>query len=127
MLFLACLVELCYCIDFAAAYGLTTENFLLKKAYEMKISTMVLAFFLGAVSVRANAFFFFVPGQVVGAIGDAITGAKGDMCVKEGANVGDVLKSTAGNTGVIKSLSGASGRCRNPATPIRAEIEFRKV
>ena len=78
-----------------------------------------------AISFNANAwFFFFLPGSATRAIGDAITGAKGNICVKDTAKVGDTLTSPAGNTAKILSLSGTSSQCANPALPIRAELEY---
>jgi hypothetical protein len=74
---------------------------------------------------NANAwFFFFIPGSVTRGVTDAITGAKGNLCVRDSAKVGDVIPSLAGNTMKILSLSGTSTICSNPALPIRAEVEF---
>ena len=69
-------------------------------------------------------FFFFIPGSVTRSIGDAITGAKGNICVKEGSKEGDVINSPTGNTAKVLSVSGTSSTCQNPALPIRAELEF---
>ena len=69
-------------------------------------------------------FFFFIPGSVTRTVGDAITGAKGTMCVKEGIEVGHIFTSPNGNTAKVLSLSGTSSICKNPAQPIRADIEF---
>lgn len=79
-----------------------------------------------ALSMQAHAWFFvFIPGPAtVRAIGDAITGAKGNICVKEGTKQGDVLTSPTGNTATVLSVSGTSSICQNPALPIRAELEF---
>lgn len=86
----------------------------------------LLVFIAGlCISFNANAFFFFYSGSAVRAISDAISGAKGDICVKDSYKVGDKITSPGtGNTGVIVSLSGTSSKCNNPATPIRAEVEF---
>jgi hypothetical protein len=84
---------------------------------------LFLAMLLASTSAHAW-FFFFIPGSVVGKIGDAITGSEGENCVAEKAKVGDVLTSPTGNTAVIKSLSGTSGRCPKPELPIRAKLEF---
>ena len=87
---------------------------------------MGVTFVLGMMaSFNANAwFFFFIPGAATRAIGDAITGAKGDICVKDTAKVGDILTSNSGNTAKVISTSGTSSMCTNPAIPIRAELEF---
>ena len=73
---------------------------------------------------HANAFFFFIPGSTVQAIKDSVTGGKGNICVKKEAKVGDVQPSIAGNTLTIISLSGTDSICQNPATPIRAEVQY---
>ena len=78
-----------------------------------------------AFSNSANAFFFFfLPGSATRAIADSITGAKGNICVKEGTQIGQILTSGNGNTAKVLSLSGTSSMCSNPAIPIRAELEF---
>jgi len=69
-------------------------------------------------------FFFFIPGSATRAIADSITGAKGNICVKEGTQVGQILTSGNGNSAKVLSLSGTSSICPNPAQPIRAELEF---
>lgn len=74
---------------------------------------------------NANAwFFFFIPGSATRGVADAISGAKGDICVKDTTKVGDVIPSIAGNTMKITSLSGTSSICANPALPIRAEVDY---
>ena len=80
---------------------------------------------LSLTALNANAWFIYIPGSVTRAIGDAITGAKGDICVKDSYKVGDVITSPqTGNTAKILSLSGTSSICPNPANPIRADVEF---
>jgi hypothetical protein len=69
----------------------------------------------------AEAFFFiFIPGSAIDAIGDAITGATGDHCVKDSAVVGDKVKLSDGSVHEIQKLSGTSPRCQNSQLPIRA-------
>ena len=89
-----------------------------------KFSLLLLVFGV-FISLNANAwFFFFIPGSVTRAISDAITSSKGNICVKETAKEGDNLTSPNGNTARILSTSGTSSICKNPALPVRAEIEF---
>lgn len=64
----------------------------------------------------------FIPGSVVGAVSDAITGSEGDNCVGQSAKVGQIVKFADGGFGTIKSLSGTSSRCTDPIKPIRALI-----
>jgi hypothetical protein len=91
----------------------------------MKKIYLISFIFLTLFSLNVNAWFIFIPGSVTRAIGDAITGAKGDICVKDSYKVGDVITSPqTGNTAKILSLSGTSSICPNPATPIRADVEF---
>ena len=90
-----------------------------------KILAWPLAFVLVVAASNANAFFFFfIPGGVIGKIGDAITGAEGDICVKDSTKVGEVMTSASGNKATVKSLAGTSSRCQNPALPIRALLVF---
>ncbi|MEI6115383.1 MAG: SHOCT domain-containing protein [Burkholderiales bacterium] len=84
-----------------------------------QISIFAAFLFLASISTNANAFFFFffLPG--LGGAGD-----KGDICVAEGAKVGDVSHSPNGNTATIKSVSGTSSRCKSAALPILVNVEF---
>ncbi|MFZ6876554.1 hypothetical protein ACO0LF_31340 [Undibacterium sp. Di27W] len=61
-----------------------------------------------------------IPGAVVGAASDAITGAEGIHCVAEGSVVGGKIKVADGDIRTIKSLSGTSTRCQDSKYPIRA-------
>jgi hypothetical protein len=67
-----------------------------------------------------GCWFIYVPGNVVGAVSDAFTGAEGSNCVGPNAKVGDKVRLPGGGIGTIKSLSGTSSRCKNPELPIRA-------
>lgn len=79
---------------------------------------------LGLPSSAHAWFFFFIPGSAVSGVSDAFSGAKGNMCVKEGIEVGHVFTASNGNTAKVLSLSGTASMCQNPAQPIRAEIAF---
>lgn len=70
-----------------------------------------------------GCFFIWIPGSLIQKASDGITGAKGDHCVGRTAAVGDRINFGAA-IGTVKSLSGESVRCTNPAHPIRAEVEF---
>ena len=72
--------------------------------------------------VLSGCFFIFIPGSVVSAVSDSITGDEGSHCVSESTKVGDVITMAYGGKGRIQSLSGKSIRCTNPATPVRALI-----
>lgn len=88
---------------------------------------LAIVMILAGLTFSGNAhawFFFFIPGSATRAIGDAITGAKGNICVKEGTQVGQILTANNGNTAKVISTSGTSSICQNPALPIRAELEF---
>lgn len=67
-----------------------------------------------------GCWFVFIPGSVIDATGDAITGAEGKHCVAETAKVGDRINLATGQAMTVKSLSGTSSRCRDPNMPIRA-------
>lgn len=70
----------------------------------------------------SGCFFVFIPGSLIKAAGDAITGAEGEHCVGRGANVGDRVNLPGGQVGTVKSLSGTSTYCTDPNLPIRAAV-----
>lgn len=91
----------------------------------MKRIRQVVLLSLFLFSGHASAWFIYIPGGAVRAIGDSITGAKGDICVKDTYKVGEeVTNPQTGNKLKVLSLSGTSSICTNPAIPIRAEVEF---
>lgn len=74
-----------------------------------------------AQSSSANAFFFiFIPGSAIDALGDALTGATGDNCVRGNTSVGDRIRLTDGSIHEVLKLSGTSTRCQTSEFPIRA-------
>ena len=88
-----------------------------------KLTITLIALWLVLVSPTANAWFFFwVPGSVISAVSDSITGDEGESCVAANVKEGDAIRMPDGSIGRIKSLSGKSVRCNNPAQPIRALI-----
>ena len=73
--------------------------------------------------LKAAAWFFFlIPGSVINGVADAITGDEGEHCVSRQAKIGDDISLPDGSHLVVKSLSGESSRCSNPARPIRAKL-----
>lgn len=66
-----------------------------------------------------GCFFVFIPGSVMAAASDKITGAEGDHCVSDQAKVGDKI-TINGQHFTVKSLSGTSSRCQQAIYPIRA-------
>lgn len=70
----------------------------------------------------AHAWFFFIPGGAIDAIADALSGSEGENCVGANAKVGDKIRVPGSKVLVVKSISGTSYRCTNPALPIRALI-----
>jgi len=80
--------------------------------------------FLGLILFSSNAsawIFFLLPGAVTSKIGDVLTGSEGNNCVGPNARVGDQIYAN-GTLMTIKSLSGTTSRCNEPATPIRASL-----
>jgi hypothetical protein len=78
---------------------------------------------LALCSQLAGCFVFFVPGSVVGKVGDMFTGDKGEHCVSRATKVGDRVKDPFSDKQYsVVSLSGTSGRCTNSDIPIRAEL-----
>ena len=67
-----------------------------------------------------GCWFVFIPGSLINAVSDSLTGSEGSHCIVATARVGDVIKLTNGSSGVVKSLSGTSVRCTDPAYPVRA-------
>ncbi len=65
--------------------------------------------------------FVYIPGSVIDATSDAITGSEGENCVNTAAKVGDLVKTSSGTMTVV-SLSGTSSRCKDPNLPIRAKL-----
>ena len=66
-----------------------------------------------------GCWFVFIPGSVITAVGDKLTGAEGSHCVRAGSDVGNSIL-VNGSVHTIQSLSGTSTRCTNPQLPIRA-------
>lgn len=64
-----------------------------------------------------------IPGSVIGAISDAATGHEGEHCVGVTTKVGDKITLQDGNVATVKSISGASSRCRNPEFSSRALVD----
>ena len=89
----------------------------------MKFPTIVAlsaSFILSNINSAEAFFFIFIPGSTIDAIGDAITGATGDNCVKDSAKVGDKIRLSDGSIHEIQKLSGTSARCQTSEFPIRA-------
>ena len=74
-------------------------------------------------SLSLSGCLIFIPGSVVGAVTDAITGDEGAHCVPATAYVGQRVNMPYGGSGVIKSVSGKSIRCQDPEKPHRALIQ----
>ena len=83
---------------------------------------LVVAAMLLAATQLTGCFFIFIPGSVVGAVSDSITGAAGANCVSSGAKVGENVRMADGSLKQVKSLSGTSTRCADANLPIRAEL-----
>lgn len=91
----------------------------------MKFPTIVAlsaGFILSYINSAEAFFFIFIPGSTIDAIGDAITGATGDNCVKDSAKVGDTIRLSDGSIHEIQKLSGTSDRCQTSDFPIRAQL-----
>ena len=71
----------------------------------------------------SGCFFIFIPGSLIQAASDGITGASGDHCVAVGTQIGDRINVAEGQ-GVVQSLSGTSVRCGDARYPIRAKLRF---
>lgn len=71
-----------------------------------------------------GCFFVYIPGSVTSALSDSITGTEGNNCVGAAAKVGDRVRTPGGGWATVKTLSGTSMRCADPAMPIRALLSF---
>ncbi len=87
----------------------------------MKIATIAAL----AVCSQLSGCFVFIPGSVVGAVTDSITGDKGEHCVSRGSVVGQRVNLGYGRIGVIEHVSKTpSSRCPDPMMPMRAALAF---
>jgi hypothetical protein len=75
----------------------------------------------------SGCFFVFIPGSLISKAADAMSGEAGDNCIVEGAKVGDILKTDAGESGTVVAISGKSSRCTDPRRPIRATVTMNKT
>lgn len=78
---------------------------------------------LAVTPLLSACWFVWIPGGLIQAAADGITGAEGEHCVPRTTKVGDRMALPTGVAGEVKSLSGESSRCREPGRPIRARIE----
>lgn len=85
---------------------------------------MKLVLLLPAVLLLQGCWFVFIPGSVIGAVTDSLTGAEGSHCVGAGVKVGDTVRMPGNGRATVKSLSGTSTRCQDPAMPIRAMLIY---
>lgn len=70
-----------------------------------------------------GCWFVYVPGSMVSALSDSLTGAEGAHCVGPAAKVGDRVRLPGGGYGTVVSLSGTSIRC-DDAHPVRALLQL---
>lgn len=85
-----------------------------------RLATVTLVCLLAFASSSANAWFFFwfpIPTGGSGATSD-------NTCVAETAKEGDTMNSTNGNIAKVVKLSGTSSRCKEPAMPILATVDY---
>lgn len=76
---------------------------------------------LSPVILLQGCFFIFIPGSVINAAADSLSGSVGKNCVGASAKVGDrVILPNDGATWHIEKLEGTSYRCTDPNLPIRA-------
>ena len=73
-----------------------------------------------------GCWFVFIPGSVVSAVTDGISGNKGQNCVAESVKVGDSIRAPDGRVGKVQALEGFSSRCQT-ATPVRAVVTFDSI
>ena len=70
----------------------------------------------------SGCWFVFIPGSLISAVSDTITGDAGEHCVARGAYIGQKIRMPDGRIGTVQQVSSsASSRCA-VATPIRAVL-----
>jgi len=69
-----------------------------------------------------GCFFIFIPGSVIDATTDAVTGEFGNMCIGTAAVVGSKITLPDGKLGTVQKISGTSSRCTQTTMPIRATV-----
>ncbi len=90
-----------------------------------KFNKSLLSIVLGySLLIISGCWFVYIPGSVIEAVSDGITGDEGEHCVAANAKVGDIISLPGGGRGTIVSLSGKSMRCKDSRIPIRALLEF---
>jgi hypothetical protein len=72
----------------------------------------------------SGCWFVYIPGDLVSKASDAVTGDKGDNCVRTSARLGDSIYIQGKGNGTVVGLSGKSSRCTNQFYPIRADLVF---
>jgi hypothetical protein len=79
---------------------------------------------MAAVSLALSGCAVYVPGAVVDATEDALTGNRGRHCVPTIAKIGDHILIPDGRIGVVEKLEGSTPRCADRGHPIRAVLVF---
>lgn len=74
-----------------------------------------------AAMLLSGCWFVYIPGSVISAVGDTLTGSFGESCIGPHVKVGDRVNMPAGGQGKVSRISGPHSRCSG-ATPIRAEV-----
>lgn len=81
------------------------------------------AFVIGAALSLQGCFAVIpIPGPVMDAGHDTLTGERGNNCIPDTLKVGDHIRLPNGSMGTITEISGRSTRCVEPGLPIRATI-----
>lgn len=70
----------------------------------------------------SGCFVAYIPGSMVSALSDGITGQHGQFCVASNTKTGDIIRKPDGTQGTVQSLSGHSTRCKDLMRPVRADI-----
>lgn len=74
-------------------------------------------------SSQLTGCFIFIPGSVVGAVTDTITGDRGEHCVPRGTVVGQRINLGFNRVGVVEYVGKTpSSRCRDSMMPMRAAL-----
>ena len=72
----------------------------------------------------SGCWFVYIPGSFLDAVGDGISGSFGNACIGSTAVVGGKVRTPGGGTATVDKISGTSVRCKEPSTPIRAQVTY---
>jgi hypothetical protein len=71
-----------------------------------------------------GCFFIWVPGSLIDAASDQISGDFGNFCIPSRLQTGDKVRMANGQMATVTRISGTSSRCTFAELPIRAQVTY---